>query len=204
MIAMDWIMKALQLKHVLIYTFLALLIAAGGAVVGWCAAGKYQTKVFWHVDSLDHSALDHTILLNGYKILLCLSRASERRRTIGSGRTEFSLEIWPTESKKFARNWYLFFRPKGLSGFPEVMASGGPMAVRDTNAWIDYGLTGKFCIKFDGATSLEYYRITNRWVAAKNVGKIISAGRLPVLIWHGVRYYFSLHAGCWVRKTGRR
>jgi hypothetical protein len=196
MIAMDWIMKTVQLKPLLIYAFLALLIGAGGVAGGWYADAKYQAGVFWHVDPLDHTTLDHTISLGGYKILLGLSHASRKRGTIRRG-TEFSVEIWPTHAQKFARNWYLSFRPKCLSGIPAIMVSGGPMAVRNTNAWIDYGMTGRFCVKFDGATSLQYYRINNRWVAAKDLRKIISAGRLPALIWHGARYHFDLQDGCW-------
>jgi hypothetical protein len=185
----------------LTFTFIVVLIAIVGVSAGWYAAIASRTNAFWHVDPLDHTTLDRTIAIDGYRVLLSISRR-QNRHGIMDGRKGFSVEIWHTHTKNkssLSHNCYFSFSPKSVYGLSMVTISIGPM-FHGANTWIGYGMTGKFCIKFNRATSEEYYRINNRWVAFKDVRQILTEGHPPVLIWHNINYYFNPYDGCWNHK----
>ncbi len=189
-------MSSSQLQRGLTRTLLTLLIATGGAAVGWYARGISRPISFWYPDPLDRATLDHDILLHGFRVLLS---KSAKRGGVNADGEKFSAEILQ-QHRKNPRNCFFSFSTETPYGLPMITVDGGKLMPRDTNAWVDLGMTGRFGIKYTGLDSSEYYRIGNLWIAAGETHIISVAGHQPVLIWHRIRYYYSLRTGCWERR----
>ncbi len=193
-----WSMKSSRLGFRLVFTLLVLLIAIGGVAAGWYASAAYQANAFWQLDPLEHMTLDHTIVLGRYRILVGVSQRQSQHGIIGREKS-FSVEIWKAQVNGAHRNWFLQFQPESSYGVPMVVVSGGPMTVPGTSMWVDFGMNGRFGVKFIGSTGLKYYRLDNLWVAARDVREVYTANLPPVIIWHDTRYCFNPQTGYWER-----